>query len=56
MAELALLTMVKRTLEADREALIRRMADVAADAEKVRTLTDWCYHVGAKLENATYEQ
>jgi hypothetical protein len=55
-AELELLAKGKRTLEADREAIIRRMGDVAADSEKVRTVTDWCRHVGAKLDTATYDQ
>jgi site-specific DNA recombinase len=55
-AQLNALSAAKKTLEADRAALVQRMADVAADAAKVRTLTDWCGHVAAKLDNATYEQ
>ena len=44
----------KQTNLAQRLALVSD--DAATDAEKLRTLADWCRHVGAKLNNATYEQ
>lgn len=56
MAELELLAAAKRTMAQDRAELLHRMADVEADAAKVRTLTDWAGHFAAKLDTATYEQ
>jgi site-specific DNA recombinase len=55
-AQLRLLADTAKTLDADRADLMRRIADVDADRDRVRTLTDWCEHFGAKLAMATYEQ
>jgi hypothetical protein len=55
-AQLRLLSETQKTLEADRDDLARRMADAEADRARVRSLTDWCEHFGAKLATATYEQ
>lgn len=56
MAELELLAAAKRTMAADRAALVQRMADAESDRERVRTLTEWCQHFAAHLDSATYEQ
>jgi chromosome segregation ATPase len=55
-AQLNALSAGKRALEADRDALERRMADVEADRARLRTLTEWAEHVAAKLESATYDE
>lgn len=50
------LSAARKTLQADRDALERRIADSAADAVKVRTLTDWAGHVAQRLDSLTYDE
>jgi site-specific DNA recombinase len=55
-AQLNALSAGKKALEEQRDALVRRMADVEADRARVRSLTDWCEEVAAKLESASYAE
>jgi site-specific DNA recombinase len=55
-SQLNALSAGKKALEQDRAALVRRLEDAASDAVKVRNLEEWCRHVVAKLDTATYAQ
>jgi hypothetical protein len=55
-AQLRLLTETQKTLEADRDDLLRRIEDTEADRARVRSLTDLCQEVGRTLATATFEQ
>jgi site-specific DNA recombinase len=56
MTELELLAAAKRTMEADRAELVRRLADADTDRARVRTLTEWMDTVSANLETLTYDE
>jgi site-specific DNA recombinase len=56
MAELELVVAAKRTMEADRAELVRRIADTETDRARVRTLTEWIATVSANLETLTYDE
>jgi hypothetical protein len=55
LAELSALADQKKAATAELAALDQRIADAEADAEKVRTLTEWCQRVGANLDALSYE-
>jgi site-specific DNA recombinase len=54
--ELKSLAARKNALDAEWEAVQRRMADERADAEMVTSLTAWCARVNANLDTLTYEE
>jgi site-specific DNA recombinase len=56
MTELELLASAKRTMDADRAELVRRLADAETDRTRVRTLTEWIATVSANLETLTYDE
>jgi site-specific DNA recombinase len=55
-AELMSLAARKKVAEAERVELRTRLADDAADVEKMKSLSEWCSRVNANLESLTYDE
>ena len=53
-AELKSLAARKKAAEAERDELRTRLADDAADLEKMKSLSAWCSRVNANLDSLTY--
>jgi hypothetical protein len=56
MAELQALSTRKKTAEAERDDLMRRIADRAEEDARVRSLAQWCARVEANLDTMSYEE
>jgi site-specific DNA recombinase len=56
LAELTTLAARKSAAETERDALQQRIADEAADVERVRNLTEWCQTVSVNLDTLSYDE
>jgi site-specific DNA recombinase len=56
MAELQALSTRKKTAKAERDDLMRRIADRADEDARVRSLAEWCSRVGTNLDTLSYDE
>jgi site-specific DNA recombinase len=56
MAELQTLSARKKAAQAERDDLLRRIADRDAETARVATLADWCQTVAVNLDTLSYDE